>query len=219
MAEQQKHLVFDAANTLLHKPALWERWGETLAEFGYAVAEGELKQRHKLLSEHIFFPDRTDAAFYRHFNAEVLLALNIPPAERLLDSLFTACTYLPWEVFEDAHILGEVQLPMTVISNFHGGLRDLLAKLLPNVKFKHIIISEEVGAAKPSREFYNAAFAKIGEDPSRLHYVGDSLKLDVLPAREFGVHTYLIDRLELYPQNKDVVTVRSLTEFVERCSE
>lgn len=217
MKKNHKHLVFDAANTLIHKPSLWSAWDNVLINFGYHVDLQQLKIRHKFLSEHIFFPDRTTEDFYREFNSEVLLALNIPPTADLLDKLFKACSYLPWEIYPDTEVLLRTSYECSVISNFHSGLRKILASLLPNMKFTNILISEELGSAKPSTLFYTTAFKEIGGEPQYLHYVGDSLKLDVLPAKELGVNTYLIDRLNMYPSNKEVHVVNSLVQFIDHC--
>ena len=96
-----KYLLFDAANTLIYKPNLWERILKVLQDNGYKINETELKLRHKLLSEIINFPDTTSRDFYEEFNSELLMALGIIPNENLLKELFEECSYLPWQAFDD----------------------------------------------------------------------------------------------------------------------
>jgi len=96
-----KYLLFDAANTLIYKPNIWERILKVLQDNGYKINETELKLRHKLLSEIINFPDTTSRGFYEEFNSELLMALGIIPDENLLKELFEACSYLSWKAFDD----------------------------------------------------------------------------------------------------------------------
>ena len=51
-------------------------------------------------------------------------------------------------------------------------------------------ISEEMGAAKPARAYFDAAFARIeGFDPARAMMVGDSLSSDILGGINAGIRT------------------------------
>ena len=80
-----KYILFDVAGTLLYKPSFYNTVTQILRENGSVVDTLELKKVHKLLSEVIHFPDRTDKKFYEHFNAELLYALGIIPTVKLLD--------------------------------------------------------------------------------------------------------------------------------------
>ena len=56
--------------------------------------------------------------------------------------------------------------------------------------FEDIFISEELGADKPSREFFARSFARIPDfDPSRAMIVGDSLTSDILGGKNAGIAT------------------------------
>jgi FMN phosphatase YigB (HAD superfamily) len=147
-----------------------------------------------MLSEIVHFPDRTSKEFYATFNQELLLLLGIIPTPALLDRMFTACTYLPWEPFADTVALPQLPLPYGVLSNFHSGLGDLLRQLLPDAQFSHICISENMGVRKPDPEFFRQAAAIIGYAPEEILFVGDSMKLDVTPAQHVGMQARLIDR-------------------------
>lgn len=57
-----------------------------------------------------------------------------------------------------------------------------------NRYFKHLIISEDLGTAKPNIEFFDAAFRIIGcSAKEEILIVGDSLSSDVLGANNAGV--------------------------------
>lgn len=54
--------------------------------------------------------------------------------------------------------------------------------------FERVFVSEELGANKPSREFFDRCFACIpGFDPARALMVGDSLTSDILGANNAGI--------------------------------
>lgn len=205
-----KYLLLDVAGTLLHKPDLFAKIKETLSLYGYSVSFDALKYNHKLLSEAIKFPDRTDAGFYADFNSELLYSLGIIPTKELLDAIFESCSYLPWEKFEDTKVLNEIDIPMGIISNFNSSLKEKLNQYFGPV-FSDIFVSEEVGIAKPSTAFYKKALDKINRDPKDILYIGDSFKLDLKPALELGMNAYIIDRDNFYPNNPN--TIQSLSEL------
>ena len=196
-----EHVLFDAANTLIHKPAIWQIWQKVLKSHGVVVAELELRRVHKLTSETVRFPDRTDGAFYRSFNASVLYNLGIIPTESLLNDLFLSMHKLEWEVFDDCMIIPTIQLPVSVASNFDTSLGSKLEKHL-DFKFHEVIVSEDIGHRKPSKKFYEMVVDTLGVDPIKVLYIGDSLELDIHPALNIGMKAYLIDRENLYPNFK-----------------
>lgn len=56
--------------------------------------------------------------------------------------------------------------------------------------FEKVFVSEEVGANKPSKEYFDRCFAQIpGFDPSKAIIVGDSLTSDILGGRNAGIAT------------------------------
>ncbi|SDX76449.1 HAD family hydrolase [Hymenobacter psychrophilus] len=194
-----QYLLFDAANTLLHKPLLWERLQEVLTTGGHEIPLPQLRRNHKLLSECLPFPDRTSRQFYRTFNAELLYSLGIIPTADLLERIFQACAQLPWEAFRDTVALAALPLPLGVASNFNHSLPELLTTLFGADRFRHICVSEAVGVAKPHRAFYEAVLAQTGVPAESVLYIGDSIKLDMEPAKALGMHTALIDREQLFP--------------------
>ena len=200
-----RYILFDAANTLIHKPALWERLQGPLKEHGYDVPDELLKRNHKLLSECLRFPDRTTKEFYKGFNGELLYSLGISPTTELLEGIFASCTYLPWEKFGDTAFIQSLNMPVGILSNFNSTLNQLANKEFGDL-FKHIFISEDHGVAKPQREFYEIAVKKIGLDASEILYIGDSIKLDMEPGISVGMKCLLIDRDNVYPLYKQRIS-------------
>lgn len=200
-----KYIFFDVAGTILSKPSLFEKLNNILLRNGYDITIEEIKFKHKLLSEIIFFPDNTNKDFYKIFNSELLRLFGILPEEKILLEMFTECTYLPWQKFEDTTILDQIDIPIGIISNFNKSLNQILERSF-KIRFSDILISEELGVAKPSLDFYKRAIEKIEINPGEILYIGDSMKLDIEPATKLGIKCLLIDRDSFYKTSKYKIT-------------
>ena len=194
----------------MHKPDLWGGFSKVLKAHRIPVDDLELRRKHKILSEVIHFPDRTSESFYRSFNAEVLLSLGIIPNDELLKALFQECTYLPWEPFNDTFSLKNLNIRKAVLSNFNGTLGDKLESMFGGGFFDIIIGSEEQKLSKPDVRFYQRAVQLLDIAPEKILYIGDSLKLDVIPAASLGIAAWLIDRDRNYLNFNQ--RINSLTE-------
>lgn len=70
--------------------------------------------------------------------------------------------------------------------------------------FEEIFVSQEIGANKPSLEYFTRCFARIpGFDPSRAMMVGDSLTSDVLGGINAGISTCWVNPNHL-PRRHDI---------------
>ena len=75
-----------------------------------------------------------------------------------------------------------------------NGLRDVqrprLAGSAIGDYFAEVIISEEVGAAKPDPAIFDAAFELLGRPPrAKVLLIGDSLSSDIAGGRDYGLDT------------------------------
>lgn len=206
MSKITRIILFDAANTLIYKPTLYYKIRSVLAKFSYEIEEVKLQYHHKLLSEIINFPDRTSKEFYKDFNTELLLSLGIIPSEEILNEIFTACSYLEWKAFDDLSILNELPIEKAVLSNFNSNLGSILDQLIGKEIFSEIIISENENYRKPSLEFYELALKKINVNPEEVLYIGDSLKLDIIPTKKLGIKSLLIDRQNIFSRFPDRIS-------------
>ena len=60
--------------------------------------------------------------------------------------------------------------------------------------FEDIFISQEIGANKPAREFFERSFAKIsGFESAKTMMIGDSLSSDILGGQNAGIATCWIN--------------------------
>lgn len=73
--------------------------------------------------------------------------------------------------------LAEVQRPRLARSPLRGS-------------FAHVFISEEIGAAKPHRDFFDHVFRVLGNPPkSEVLLIGDSLTSDMAGGIQYGIDT------------------------------
>ena len=211
-----KYLLVDVSGTILHKPTLFDKIHNVLSDFGYKIEKEKLQYNHKILSETIKFPDRTDADFYTYFNGELLYSLGIIPTTELVSTIFKACSYLPWEKYEDTSILKEISVPIGILSNFNTTLEAKLNQFFGPI-FEDVFVSEIIGKSKPSLDFYKYALDKIDIEPKEILYIGDSFKLDFEPANSLGISTFIIDREGFYKNNSNVI--RSLSQINEQLNQ
>lgn len=209
-----RYLLFDAANTLIYKPDLLPNFAKVLQTHGCVFNTQHLARTHKLVSELINFPDTTNEEFYRQFNSEVLLAMGIIPNELLLNDLFNNCKYLEWKVFDDTKYLKGLSVEMAIVSNFNSTLNEKINVMFAN-QIHHIFASETLGLRKPSLDFYTSILNRLDVGASEVLYIGDSIKLDIMPAQTLGIKALLIDRDENYPDFSDRITsLREVNKFI-----
>ncbi len=87
--------------------------------------------------------------------------------------------------------------------------------------FEKIFISEEIGANKPSLEFFSRAFAQIdGFDPAKAIMVGDSQSSDILGGNNAGILTCWVNprhyiRRENIRVDYEIESIRELPALLE----
>lgn len=177
----------------------WER-----LERGELTREQVLVERFDILFEELGInaPSEMAQATY-----EYLLGIGhyfIDGAEEMLKSL-----YGKYELY--------------VVSNGTANVQDRRLKSADIVKyFKGIFISERVGFNKPSKEFFDAAFAEMeGFDPTCAILVGDSLTSDILGGKNAGIKTCWYNpkgkppRADIVP-DYEIKNLSELPELLER---
>ncbi len=102
-----------------------------------------------------------------------------------------------------------------ILSNgFRDTQRGKIARFGLDRWVRHVILSEEVGAMKPARAIFDAAWRTAGAPEGvRRVYVGDSFATDVLGAKAAGWFPIWFDRHER-PAPEPVVYVRRLVDLL-----
>jgi len=96
----------------------------------------------------------------------------------------------PWRIYDDVlptlESLTRRGVKLGIISNWDARLRPLLANLGLDRHFSSVVISCEVGAAKPAPLLFSRAARELGVCPGEMLHVGDSHATDVRGAEAAG---------------------------------
>ena len=84
--------------------------------------------------------------------------------------------------------------PMAVVTNGSKSQRDKIEALEASRYFEAVLISGEVGIAKPDPRIFRQALSRLNAAPGRSVFVGDSMKHDISGARNAGMMTVYIKK-------------------------
>jgi len=106
-------------------------------------------------------------------------------------------------------------MPLGIISNGstaqqHQKLRQ--TRILD--RFRTVVISEELGIAKPAPEIFQTACVRAGIDPSEAVYVGDQLSDDALASRSAGLRGIWLRRASSSNSQPAGITVISTLDYL-----
>ncbi|MDZ4289350.1 MAG: HAD-IA family hydrolase [Prosthecobacter sp.] len=205
-------ISFDAAGTLIQvREQVAVTYARMARVHGVEIREADLKSAfHSVWSrlppplwpEGEGSPD-DDRLWWRELvHAVFAEALGVPLPAGLLDALFDElyahyANAEAWTVFDDVRpALAELQQDHTlcVLSNFDRRLRTILRGHELDGFFAHIILSSEVGAAKPHGRMFGAALRLHDAIPEASLHVGDDLHCDVEGAAAQGWHAFHVAR-------------------------
>lgn len=194
-------ITFDVGGTLIHPwPSVGHVYREVAARHGYRdLPVDTLNQQ--------FAGAWAAKGAFKHARAEWLALvkqtfagiLTDAAVEKLFDDLYVQFAKPEaWQVYDDVRpALDELRrsgLLLGVISNWDERLRPLLRDLQLSQYFPVIVISNEVGAAKPDRAIFQRAVDLIGLPAGSILHVGDSFSEDVTGAERAGMRSLLLDR-------------------------
>jgi HAD superfamily hydrolase (TIGR01509 family)/HAD superfamily hydrolase (TIGR01549 family) len=196
-------VVFDVGGTLLgfHD---WTPFREFLTAAGLPDSEEDAKRFHRRLIEIIVderdnaqglgsHSDELDAWWHnillRAWAGRTDLAQEM--SEWMLAGKFDR---LYDDVYPTLNALQALGLDLGILSNFGTHLRTVLDRFDLAPYFDFIIVSAEVGMAKPDPRIFERVVAAAGRPATRILYVGDHMGDDIEGARSGGVPAVLIDR-------------------------
>lgn len=114
------------------------------------------------------------------------------------------------------------KVKMGIITN---GFTELQQKRLDNTQTSHffdiVVISEQIGAAKPDRQVFDYAFALMDEfDRTKVLMVGDTLASDILGGNNSGIDTCWLNTFNLENDTNikptyEINAINQLIEIVE----
>ncbi len=120
-----------------------------------------------------------------------------------------------WQVFPDAVPCLENLFPLKLglITNGYENQRRKLELDELHKWFQIVVISSEVGMAKPDPRIFKMACAALGVSPGEAIYVGDLYDLDVQGAQGAGLFPVWLRRKADHIETPGVQTIRSLNEL------
>ncbi len=197
MARRYKSIFFDADDTLFDYPsaernallACWEKFRVRAKAEAFIAAYR--RHNHDVWQE--FERGETDQATlrierFRRLAAELdfpgLLPERVSPF--YLETLACQPQLLPGAL-ERVRELAE-KFPLALITNGIAAVQNRRFAASPITRFfRSIVISEEVGIAKPDPRIFAPALQKIGVQAADILYVGDSVTSDMAAARNAGM--------------------------------
>lgn len=210
-------VIFDAGLTLLRaQPSFWEVFADGCRGAGVlldAVADNDrepfavLWRAHEQAwreagepSPHIGDGDaerRYWAGLYRRFLDHLDIRCDRDAvADAVYKRFLAPGTFRPYaEVPGVLERLAGEGLRLAVLSNWGPWLRDVLAYESLLDRFETVVVSGEVGVAKPDPRIYHRALDELDLEPGpHVAYVGDDVGNDIAPSRALGLTAVLIDR-------------------------
>ncbi|CAJ0585284.1 unnamed protein product, partial [Mesorhabditis spiculigera] len=108
------------------------------------------------------------------------------------------------------------KIPLAIISNFDGRLRDLLKSLKMADYFEYIALSGELGHDKPDPRIFQTVIDHFKlATPAELLHIGDHPRKDYEAARNFGAHALLYDPKQTTDDDKNRISdFESIFEFL-----
>lgn len=222
-------ILFDADNTLFDfDRSAREALQQTVEAHG-----------HRFESDQVTSYERINACYWQAFERGEIDQdrLRVERFEELLPAIGMP-TAIPGQFAEDyernlsrgCHLLDgaeqilETLKPHVQLALITNGLKDVQRPRLANSPirpyFRVILISEEVGAAKPDPRIFEIAFQRMGS-PTRAEVliVGDSLSSDIQGGSDFGIDTCWFNPTRKTRDRDVTVTfeIESLEELAPIC--
>ena len=121
------------------------------------------------------------------------------------------------DVFPTFDALQELGLGISILSNWGTHLRAVLRRFGLDQYAQFVIVSAEVGIAKPDPRIFHLAISKAGSPPHRLLYVGDHIGDDIEGAQSAGLDALLIDRGNRHSlaTDKKIGDLRQVVHYVK----
>jgi putative hydrolase of the HAD superfamily len=214
-------VLLDALGTLVELERPWPHLVDELAARGVVVSEKDA--RAAMLAEMAYYRAHHDEAgdwaglvdLRRRCAAVVQERLGTSlPLDDVLEALLAAIRFRPYpEVAGTLARLRAGGARLAVVSNWDVSLHDVLERTGLRRLVDAVVISAELGVAKPDPAIFRAALERLDADVAGAVHVGDSLEADVAGARAAGLEAVLVVRNgAVAPQG--VRAVSSLAELV-----
>jgi putative hydrolase of the HAD superfamily len=203
-------VTFDAAGTLFRvRGSVGQAYAAVAARHGAAVEAEEIENRFRSVFRAmppmcfpgvpaVDLPER-ERAWWREVVGGAFAGFRFDSFETFFGDLFHYFARADsWELFPDVipalSGLRARHLRLAVVSNFDGRLTPICQGLEIAGFFDAVIMSSQVGCAKPDPEIFAIALERVGVSSAEAFHIGDSEALDLEGAQAAGMRALLIDR-------------------------
>jgi putative hydrolase of the HAD superfamily len=195
-------VLLDALGTLIELERPWPHLTAELAARGVVVSEDAA--REAMLAEMAYYRAHHDEAkdwpslkdLRRRCAAVVQDSLGTPlPLGDVQDALLAAVRFRAYP--EVPAVLARLRAGgarLAVVSNWDVSLHDVLERTQLRALVDRVVISAELGAAKPDPAIFRAALERLGASAGEAVHVGDSVEHDVAGACAAGIEAILVAR-------------------------
>jgi len=138
-----------------------------------------------------------------------------PADEKLFETLYHRFeSPEAWRIYDDVlaalESLTHRGIKLAVVSNWDERLRPLLKRLQLERYFEAVVVSCEVGCAKPLSGIFERAAQLLAVTPGDMLHVGDSAEEDLAGAKAAGLHGLLINRQGTRPSREEIRSLREI---------
>lgn len=219
-------ILFDVGGTLLHPE--WERVAALVGApgAGSRLLSAEVEAKRQLSRQ----ARQGHHADWRTLLRAVLEGAGLAGDDTTLDLLWGA--HLRQNFWrrpdpEAAPVLEALRaagVPLGVISNSEGKVRELLEETGLAGYFRVILDSGLEGVAKPAPALFWRGCARMGVAPGAALYVGDVFAIDIVGATGAGMHAALLDPEGVYaeqhpPGGRSIAGLRALLSLTQDAGE
>ncbi len=228
-------VFFDAGETLIRPyPSFPELFSEVCSRRGVSVDADSVREVQERLAPHLVdlaedtgvtqpsLDPEDSRVFWTFLYRRLLEELRVDEPELVQDLYATFSASTSYKVFDDVlPALSELERAgyrLGLISNFEGWLQKVLVEQELGESFEVSVISGLEGVEKPDVRIYEIAIERAGVDPQRAIHIGDSMAMDVRPAKEVGMNVVLLDRAGRYrdPGCPTISTLENLPAVVSK---
>jgi putative hydrolase of the HAD superfamily len=221
-------LLFDADGTLFdYDRAERAALEQALAQIGVSFDPGYLatyRQINQTLWQGVEKGELTPGVVkVRRFEL-FLEAIQVAYSATTFSARYLECLANCSELVEDADkVLGALHRKYRIAILTNGLTvvqRGRLARSVIRHHVSDIIISEEIGAAKPAKEFFDTAFARLGQPSKReVLMIGDGWASDIQGAIQYGIDACWFNpgrksRPTSYEITREITSLRELSDWL-----
>jgi len=180
-------------NYLAHNEKLWERYRKGL------IKQEELRTKRMSLALLDF--KIADEALTKEMSV------------RFLDLLPTRTILFPYAKEILRYLAGKKYVLHLITNGFEKTQHSKLKHSGLNEFFTEVITSEGSNSLKPHKDIFDYALTRSGATKEQSIMLGDSIEVDIIGAKDYGIDQVYINHLGIDPPIKPTYTVTSLKEL------